>query len=202
MKKPEIKKIIEVLEKSNFKIFKTPFDCNLGGIRTNDNESEEFNDWLYCFYYDKSGKIIHEIVPGTTDAGLYYRLNPMNKNGTAIIQHGIQHRGVYQLQDPKKNPKLRGHGGRKAFRQIKPMLYWRDNNKDSKLDFDSKSFLELGFTNGHYMGTLGKKVNKWSAGCWGAVEKEMDKLYNIADKQIENGLGDIYSFSLLHETSF
>ena len=202
MKQPSLKEIADVIIAGGFKLFTDPFDVNLGGIRTKDNEANTFNDWIYCFYYDDEGQLQGTIVPGTTDAGLYYRTNPMHIDGTAIIKHGVQHRGAYQLQDPKKNPKLRGHMGQKGFRQVGKMDYWRDADRDKYLDFDGEEQRAIFYTNGHYMGTLGKNVNKWSAGCWGATVPNMDAIFEVAEQQIEYGLGDRFSFTLLHETDF
>jgi hypothetical protein len=202
MNKPTLERIIEVSKALNFKVFTDPFDVNLGFIRTLDNEAETFNDWLFAYYRDKNNKLIGEVVAGTCDAGMYYRINPINKKGTAIIQHGVQHKKVYQLQDPKLNKSLPGHKGQKAFRQIRPMAYWRDNNKNVKLDFKGEVFMENGATNGHYMGTVGKKVGTWSAGCWGTTVKELDKIFAIAQVQIDNKLGDVFSLTALHEEHF
>lgn len=212
MKKPTFEGIIKTLKKRGMKVFTSPYSVNLGGFRTFDNKANTFNDWLYTFYHDNKGKIVGEIVPGTVDAGLTYRLKPINAGGTAIIQHGVQHLGAYQLQDPTKDKTKRGHNGQKAFRQIKPMAYWRDNNKDSKLDYPIVqgdelpkgviSVVDNGSTNGHYMGTVGRNVDNWSAGCWGSTVINMNRLYKIADVQISKGLGDIFSFTLNHESSY
>lgn len=204
MEKPSvIDDIIPILKREEeFKLFKTPWSVNLGAIRTKDNKSNKFNDWIYAFCHSDSGDVIYRIVEGTTDAGLYYRKNNMNPEGTAIIQHGVHHRGVYQLQDPSKNHSQRGHKGRKAFRQIKPMTYWRDSNRDEYLDFTGEITKEIAYTNGHYMGNVGNDVNKWSAGCWGAKEENQDEIYYIGDLQIKHGLGDKFSFALLYEEMF
>jgi hypothetical protein len=202
MVKPTLEQIKNSILENGFTLFNAPFSCNLGGIRTLDNESGKFNDWLFCFYFDQNHKLVGEVVPGTTDAGIYYREHPMNKNGTAIIVHNKQHRSVYQLQDPAKNRLHIGHNRQKAFRQIKPMEYWRDNDKDSVLDFGGKTYTEMGFTNGHYMGTVGVNVGNWSAGCWGATVENMNKLFSIAQTQIDKFRSDIFSFTLIHESSF
>lgn len=203
MKKPTLQQIANNILENEFILFTDPYDVNLGGIRTKDNESNTFNDWLYCFHYDQKGQIQGVVVPGTTDAGLFYRLNPMNVTGTAIIQHGIQHRGAYQLQDPNVNPEHRGHRGiQKAFRQVKPMKYWRDANRDKYLDFDGPTLVGVYHTNGHYMGKIGKEVNKWSAGCWGATIANLNKIFAVAERQINHGLGDFFSFTLMHEKDF
>jgi len=202
MNRPSIEKIHDVMRENGMKVFETPFSVTLGGIRTKDNASNKFNDWLFASYFTKKGGISAVIVEGTTDAGLYYRLNPSNIEGTAIIQHGKQYRGVYQYQNPELNPKQRGHKGKEAFRQIKEMDYWRDPDRNKYLDFKGKTFTEKAFTNGHDMGTLGNNVDKWSAACWGATEENMDLLYMQALIQIEHGLGDIFSYAMLHENQF
>jgi hypothetical protein len=202
MNRPTIERIHEVMKESGMVVFDKPFDVTLGAIRTKDNSSNKFNDWLFASFFTENGGIESVIVEGTTDAGLYFRKNLSNINGTAIIQHGKQYRGVYQYQNPKLNPKQRGHKGKEAFRQIKNMDYWRDADRDEYLEFEGETLTEIAYTNGHDMGTLGNNVDKWSAGCWGSTERNMDLLYLMALKQIENDLGDKFSFALLHENMF
>lgn len=210
MTKPTCAEIAAVLKKIGFVVFENNYSVNFGGIRTACNVSNEFNDWLYAFYY-LHGKIVGVVVPGTTDPGLYYRINPMKKKGTAIIVHNKQYRGVYQLQDPalelqkpkaERDTSIVGHKGKKAFRQIGAMEYWRDDNRDKYLEFSGDIEKGIANTNVHYMGTLGKNVDKWSAGCPGSTVSNMNKIYAIADKQIEMGLGDKFSFTLLTEEFF
>lgn len=196
MIKPTFEEIKNVMLSLNMKVFTKPYDMNLGGIRTKDNKSEAFNDWLFMFYHDAKGVVHGVIEPGTTDAGLYYRLNPINIDGTAIIQHGVQHKGVYTYMEKG------GHKGQEAFRQTGLMTYWRDANRDEYLDFNGEEFRAIFNTNGHDMGTKGQSVGKWSAGCWGSTQFVMDKFYNLAKLQKRSGLGDKFSFTLLHENNF
>lgn len=217
MKKPEISSIIAALKKLEFKVFTKPFSMNLGSIRTNDNVENTFNDWHYMFYYDLSGALVYVIIPGTTDAGLTYRLSPMNKAGFPIIKHNMQYQGAFEYQNPPvNNAKLKkegkplelGHNGKRAFRQMKPLHYWRDNDKNAYLgkgknnpQFESlPTEISIANTNGHDMGA-GAKVNNWSAGCWGAHAKEMEKLYKLAELQIAKGLGKGFTYTMLHETA-
>lgn len=202
MKKPTIEKIHEVMRKNNMTVFTKPFDVTLGGIRTKDNVANTFNDWLFASYWNDKKELISVIVAGTTDAGLTARLKPTNPKGVVIIQHGIQHRGVYRLENPKVVPSERGHKGKQAFRQIRPMKYWRDNNKNIFLETGSNEESTLSFTNGHDMGTKGFQVNNWSEGCWGSTEKNMQLLYDMGWLQFNNGLGRIFSFAMLHENMF
>ena len=202
MDRPTIETIHKVMRSNNMAVFSKPYDVTLGGIRTKDNKANTFNDWLYASMFLSNGGIFSVIVEGTTDAGLYYRENPMHVDGTAIIQHGVQHRGAYQYQNPQLNNGQRGHRGQEAFRQINPMKYWRDANRDEYLDFDGETQEANYATNGHDMGTLGKEVNKWSAGCWGSTQNNMDLLYVVALYQIQGGHGDKFSFAMLHENMF
>lgn len=189
-------------------VFKEPFSVTLGGIRTKDNKANTPNDWLFASYYDDKG-VLHSIIEtGTVDAGITYRLDPMNKKGTAIIKHGIQHRGVYQYQNPAVNKGQLGHNGKEAFRQIKDMDYWRDNDKNAWIGDQTGRYEQMpsersiSYTNGHDMGKLGKTVDNWSAGCWGSTEKIMDKFYAYAKIQVSGGQGDKFSFAMLHESYF
>ena len=196
MERPSIEEIHEVMRESGMIVFDKPFDATLGGIRTKDNSSNKFNDYLFMSMFTGNGGITSVIIEGTTDAGLYYRENPMNIDGTAIIQHGVQHRGAYTYM------KVGGHRGQEAFRQTGNMAYWRDANRDEYLDFDGEVRHAIYNTNLHDMGTLGNNVNKWSAGCGGSVEENMELLYMIARIQIEHNNGNKFSFALLHENQF
>lgn len=202
MERPSIEQIHKVMRKAKMKIFKKPYSVTLGAIRTADNESNKFNDWIFASFFTKGNGMETIIIPGTTDAGLHYRLNPINILGTAIIQHGVQHMGAYQYQNPKEDSSLRGHKGKEAFKQVADMSYWRDADRDKYLEFDGEEQVANNATNGHDMGTLGNNVNKWSAGCWGSTEEKMDLLYTFAKIQRDRGMGDTFSFALLHEDMF
>jgi hypothetical protein len=202
MKKPTIEQIHEVMRKHKMIVFTRPFDVTLGGIRTKDNVANTFNDWLFASYWNDKKELVSVVIPGTTDAGLTARLKPTNPKGVVIIQHGIQHRGVYRLENPKIVPSERGHKGKEAFRQIKPMKYWRDNDRDNILETGANEEFTLSLTNGHDMGTKGMQVNNWSEGCWGSTENNMKLLYNIGWIQFNNGLVRVFSFAMLHENMF
>lgn len=202
MDKPSIELIHEVMKDSGMVVFQRPYDVTLGGVRTNDNRSGKFNDWLFASLFDHDDRLHSIIVEGTTDAGLYYRENPMNVDGTAIIMHNVQHRGCYEYQNPKESPGLRGHRGQEAFRQVAPMRYWRDADRDLYLDFDGLVQEDNFATNGHFMGLENENVGKNSAGCWGGHKGNMHLIFGFARAQISHGLGKKFSYALLHEQNF
>lgn len=202
MEKPKIETIHQVMKKAGMKVFTAPFSVTLGGIRTKDNKSNKFNDFLFASYFTADGTLNSVVLDGTTDAGLYYREHPMNISGTAIIQHGVQHIGAYQYQNPKEDSSQQGHKGKEAFRQIADMIYWRDVDRDAYLEFDGPVEIGNNSTNGHDMGTTGNNVDTWSAGCWGGPEDRMDLLYAMAKIQKAHGLGDKFSYAMLFENMF
>tara|TARA_R110000782_G_C14612139_1_gene392256 strand:+ start:48 stop:638 length:591 start_codon:yes stop_codon:yes gene_type:complete len=196
MEAPNLLQIRNKFKELGFTVFSKPFDMNLGAIRTRDNASNKFNDYIFMFYMDDKGELKGHIDEGTTDAGMYYRLHPMNIKGTAIIQHGKQYRGSFTYM------KFGGHRGQEAFRQTGGVDYWRDPNRDKYLDFINPEHNKIYNTNGHDMGTIGENVNKWSAGCWGSTNSVMDYYYELAQLQIKHGHGNKFTFTLLHEDNF
>ena len=195
MKRPDIELIHHIMKESGMIVFDKQFDVTLGGIRTKDNSSNKFNDWIFASLFTREG-IMSTVFEGTTDAGLYYRENPINMAGTAIIQHGIQHRSSLTYMETG------GHKGQEAFRQTGTMTYWRDADRDKYLDFDGPDLVGIYNTNIHDMGEKVDDIGKWSAGCVGSVKKNMDILYMMAQLQIKNGNGDKFSFAMLHENMF
>lgn len=196
MERPTIERVHEVMREQGMKVFTAPYDCTLWILRTKDNKSGKFNDWIGMSHTTEGGGLNSVIIPGTTDAGLYWRRNPIHIDGTAIIQHGKQYRGAFTYM------KKGGHRGQEAFRQTGPIDYWRDVNRDDYLDFENPDLGKIFNTNGHDMGTVGDNVGKWSAGCWGATQENMDLLYLMAQEQINAGIGDTFSLAVLHEDMF
>ena len=66
----------------------TPYDLNLFGIRSNNVESNTFDDLLGCIYRDEQLAFQLEVWPATTDPGLYWLQNPSRVEGTAILVPG------------------------------------------------------------------------------------------------------------------
>lgn len=160
MKTFRVEEIIDVFNKKKYKINTLPYEVNLFGIRNPDNTSNGFNDCVGLFYKDANNKWIIEQYVATTDAGLFYRLNPITPEGTAILVPG-QYLDCY---------KIGLHKGYQALEQCGNMKYVRDNNKDNKLDFLYKI---VGYkyivgnikSNIHHAGTDSTQVDRWSAAC-------------------------------------
>lgn len=172
------------------------YNLNLFGIRNMDKDPNTFND-VVGLLYKVNGKWTLKKYDATTDPGLYWRENLMNPEGTAIIIPG-QYRGVYGIGLHKNSYE--------ALRQKKPMKYWRDRNKDKKLDFGGKVYEEIAYTNIHratkILGEKSLYVNSHSGGCLViAARNDFDEFMSICKKAREL-YGNSFTLTLFTEKQF
>lgn len=196
MNTPTVIEIIAAMRKKNHKVFSNPkgHDLNIVGIRTADNRSSRFNDWLTVFYtFEKVWNYF--AFPATTDPGLFYRKTPLNVKGTAVMKPG-QYRGAY---------KIGKHRGYKALQQKSKITVYRDNNKNETID--TKGMIE---ETGYYSVNIHRasayrpsiQVGKWSAGC--QVMQDPDHfafLLKLCDRAIAK-FPNSFTYTLLEESDF
>jgi len=168
-----------------------PWNLNLIAVRSDDDTPETFDDELYVLWEDNAiWNCLN--MRFTTDPGVYWLKHPMNKLGTAILIPG-QYRGVFQKGF---------HKGKPALRQVKPMKYWRDNNKDSILDQTEFVDESIAHTNLHRAGIDSQLIGKWGAGCQVvARDSDMDLLMHLVGNALPFW-GDKFSYTLLEEKDF
>ena len=192
---PKVDQIISVMKNKGYQLFDDAkgHDLNIVGIRTASTEEEKFNDWLTVFYiFDAVWNYF--AFPATTDPGLFYRKNPINVKGTAIVVPG-QYRGVY---------KVGRHRGYKALQQQKPITVFRDSNRDAKLDtMGSKETGGFGINihraNAHRPSTV---VGKWSAGCRVLQDPDHFQFLLTLCERGKEKFGNSFSYTLLEENDF
>jgi len=175
------------------------FNLNIWGIRSLDLETDKYNDligvsWIY------GNKVSHHVFNGTTDTGLYYLNNPMNSKGTAIVVHNKQYRGVYALG----RHGIGTAGEHEALRQVKPMDYWRDNNRDNYRDIETgQIYTEIAYTNLHSRppgATMLATIGKTSAGCQViASPSEFHNTFIPIIKEAIKYWGNSFSYTLFFE---
>ena len=172
------------------------YNLNIFGIRSNDYRSNYFNDVVGMTYLE-NGKWVVKKYTATTDPGLYYRLHPMHNQGTAIIVPG-QYRGVYQIGL---------HQGKyEALCQCKPMKYWRDNDLNDRLNFNSPIITDMAGTNLHRANNnpncASKLVDKWSAGCQCLASfNDFTELMTIV-RRSKDLYGNSFTYTLFTEDNF
>lgn len=154
---------------------KVPSGYWLVAIRSNEDTLDVYDDKLYVFKGQKS----IDVMSCTTNSGAYGLKNffKWNVNGTAVIKSGEWYYDVYQKGLHK--------GRMTALRQVGDMIYYRDGNKDNKIDETGKLEIGNNNTNLHCNDYNFKKgikswfIGGWSVGC--IVVNDLTKYYNLMD---------------------
>jgi hypothetical protein len=158
-----IQEIKKLAAKKGFVIYEEPYKLNIWGFRSKTTVPNAFDDEIHVFTnIAKSGPPTwaYLVFKCTTDPGTYWLRNPMNVQGTAILNPG-QYVNVYQLGLHRGKYKALVQTGGKVS-------VTRDYDRDAVLDFNNGRVVV-----GHYginihrankVGTT-YTVDKYSAGC-------------------------------------
>ena len=154
-------KILRKVESFGFKTFDSgEYDLNIIGLRTIQGRIDnQFDDFIYIVY--RLGDVwVEEYGEATTDPGRYWLEKPDYKP-CAVYVHPQQARGAYEIGYHR--------GKYEALCQRKPVLFWRDGNKDAHVDYNSSVAYNdtIGLNLHHATSKEGGSVyvDKWSAGC-------------------------------------
>lgn len=184
----------ELFKKKGYAYFTNGvYNLNIIGVRAKGNQiNNSFDDVLVLTYKTPTGIWARQIYQITTDPGRYYTLNPVSNKGVAILVPG-QYRGAYALGLHR--------GKYQALCQKKPVKVYRDNNRDEVYDWDVNTLEEGLFgINIHKAGVFSKRVDTWSAGCQVfASAQEFKSFINYCNKQVKNGFGNSFTYTLLKE---
>lgn len=154
-----IESLLAAMQREKYLIFKGELNLNIIGVRNKNTRANSFND-VMCLLYQQNGKWQLKQYKCTTDPGVYYRKNPLNVNGTAIVVP-MQHRSLWTFGTHK--------GKYQALVQNKAVTVFRDGNKDDTINTDVNQIKQKGYfgINCHRANALKEstQVDKWSAGC-------------------------------------
>lgn len=171
-----------------------PYDLNVIGIRNENRIAGKFDDTFCVAYIDINGNERVFVCPCTTDPGPYYLQRTLTPKGCAILKPG-QYLGAYQIGL---------HRGYVALRQIKPVTVFRDNNKNTILDWSAVP-TETGMfainIHRNLAGGIAKEVGQFSAGCQ-VIQSADDHAYELSlvrRQKLVIGT-DIVSYTLLEES--
>lgn len=185
------KTILEALKRLDYPVFKGDFNLNLVGIRSHHTDANTFNDLLVVlFEVDKKPVMFSFDI--TTDPGIYYRENPINKDGTAMLVPG-HYRSCWKIGNHK--------GQYRALVQVGEMNVYRDNNRNALLDDLTVTQRGLFGINLHHAGAsiVSLLVDKWSAGCQVVANPVDFELLMALVKKSAQTYGDKFSYTLLTE---
>jgi hypothetical protein len=189
-------RVLAAMNAAGHRVFEGELNLNIVGVRNHDTKANTFNDAI-CVLYQEDGKWQIKQYKATTDAGLYYRENPINVDGTAVLVPG-QHKSLWTLGY---------HQGKyKALLQHKPVLVLRDSNRDCELDnhIVKESILQQGYfgINCHRASASqeSRQVDKWSAGCQVfANPKDYDEFIELCERSAEK-YGPYFTYTLLEQS--
>ena len=167
------------------------YNLNIIGIRSADNTANTFNDFI-SLVYKVDGEFQLKVYAVTTDPGIYYRENPRNVKGVAILAPA-QHRGCFQLG--------KHQGKYKALVQAKEVPVLRDNNRDQVLDYGGG--VDIGFhgINIHRASDehTSSIVNRWSEGCQVfANPDDFSEFIDLCEKSTSS-YGSTLTYTLIEE---
>lgn len=228
MLQPTTKQFVDAAFSRDHKVFHNGLnDLNIMAVRTRDVEANTFNDWLTCFGFGAYDMLRPEgseeyacgvTVPCTTDPGQYWRDNPPDRRGVAILLPG-QYRGFFEIG--------KHQGKYEALCQRTQGRYWRVRHdypdwkglyqlmldRSEGLIGSSSNPLPPGITetqeiigsNLHRASAKRKStvVERWSAACQvAALYFHFDMIMDMARGQRDMGGGRTFTYTLLMEDYF
>jgi len=147
-------------------------------VRSKEDAPDKYDDKLYLFL----GKKFLFVMGCTANSGSYGLKNffKWNKKGAAVIKFDEIYYNAFAKSDGKY---VRHHNGKmQCLRQIAPMKYYRDGNKDLKTDEVGEVFEANNSTNVHgnsykyKTGIRSYLVGRWGTGC--TVVQNLTEYYN------------------------
>jgi hypothetical protein len=158
-----IQEISKLAQKKGYVIYEEPYRLNIWGFRANSQTPNAFDDEMHVFTnIAQTGrpKWLYMVFKCTTDPGTFWLKNPMNAQGTAILNPS-QYIDTYQIGLHRGKYKALIQTGGKVN-------VTRDYDRDAVLDFNNGK-VGSGFfgINIHRASQIGSTlvVDKYSAGC-------------------------------------
>lgn len=167
------------------------YNLNLVGVRSVDAAANTFNDLFCVAFADALGPKLFAFAC-STDPGLFYRGNPLNLRGTAVVKPG-QYPGLW---------KTGMHQGKySALVQAGPITVYRDGNRDGVVDADGIEDTGFFGINCHRAAASGPshQVDKWSAGCQVLAQPLDFMLLMALVRQAAIRYGDRHTYTLITE---
>lgn len=140
---------------------KIPKNYWILGVQSQEDETNKFDDKFYLY----KGEEFVLVATGTTNAGIngLKGYDSYNKYGVAVWKTNEWYPGVWKFGLHK--------GKMEALRQVKPIKYYRDGNKNDKIEEIGKMHEGIIYCNFH-ANTYNKKntlvrelIGGWSLGC-------------------------------------
>lgn len=199
--------IVTAMQKLNYTFFAGEKNLNFIWERTSDEITNKFTDFLHIAYQSQGENLVFTI-PATTKPGIKGSIDsPVTYEGvtgTAIIIPGQYHASWEFIDTPVPPTGKHYPLDKEYFRQVKPVNYWRDGNKDLVVDHVQEQDNQIFGTHWHKMsnpGASGFGVNNWSLGCMGAEQPEFIKILPLVRSSVPL-YGSVFTGTVLESKDF
>jgi hypothetical protein len=191
-----LRKVQEEMKRLGHEIFtydQKDFNLNIVGIRSKNNQTNKFDDWMVVFWYHL-GTLNQRWFRITTDPGISGIKKPLNSKGVAALAEG-QYRGTYIIGKHKgQYDALVQRGG--------TVRVYRDNDRDNILELDPESIEQGWFgINIHRAKdeSFSTAVNGWSHGCQVFADDDDFEEFMTICKRAEKIWGNKFTYTLIRE---
>lgn len=179
------------LHLKGYKIFTRPYELNIVGLRGKSTIPNRFDDEIHVFYRVSPLKWNYHVFKATTDPGTFWLENPMQPQGTAILEQG-QYIDAYEIGI---------HNGEyEALVQKKPVTVIRDYERKAYLDFMNGTrdtgLFGIDIHRAMAQGTT-IYVDKFSAGCQVFQNADDFKFFMSLCYQHRDLYGNSFTYSLI-----
>ncbi|MBI3518053.1 MAG: hypothetical protein HY062_01680 [Bacteroidetes bacterium] len=180
-----------ILRHKGYRLFSRPFELNIVGLRSKSTIPNRFDDEIHVFYKVSTLNWHYHVFRATTDPGTFWLRQPMQPQGTAILQQG-QFLNAYGMGL---------HQGKYlALVQTKPVTIIRDYDRDAILDFNNGNkttgYYGINVHRANRTGTT-KTIDKNSAGC--QVFENADDFAHFLElcSKHRSLYGNVFTYSLI-----
>jgi hypothetical protein len=189
-----IRKIITALKGKGYVIYTKPYQLNIVGKRSKNTIPNKFDDKLFVFWKNDENKWEGKKYDITTDPATYFLENPLSTLGSAILKEG-QWKDAYGIGMHRNSYE--------AVVQKKPVVVYRDYNRDAILDWNNgREETGLFGINIHKAGVNTQDIGKYSAGCQVFQNiSDFEEFMNLARKQ-KQLYGNTFTYTLIDERAY
>jgi len=188
--------VIRVMKNKAYKMFADGHP-NIVGIRNAKRKSNSYDDKCLAWWWNEDGGFVVHDYTITTNPGYHYLQNPIaGTKGTAILVPG-QYINCWELGL---------HRGKQfALVQRGEMAVYRDDNKDTVLDYNPATIQKGYFGIDGHFGSLGDTdiVDRYSAGCqvWRYHEPHQDLMNDFKALSARLNFSK-FTYTLLQQEDF
>jgi hypothetical protein len=189
-----IRTLVNALKGKGYVIYTKPYQLNIVGRRSKNTIPNKFDDKMFVFWKNDDNDWEGKEYNITTDPATYFLQNPLSNLGSAILKEG-QYVDSYGIGMHRNSYE--------AVVQKKPVVVYRDYNRDAILDWNNgREETGLFGINLHKAGANTADIGKYSAGCQVfANVSDFEEFMNLARKHKQLH-GNTFTYTLIDQRAY